>query len=198
MILAIDGTERITATPGARALCPCCRAAVVAKCGRINVWHWAHMSSDCDPWSEPIGPWHLEWQRRYPAHMREVVVGPHRADVRLDSGTVIEFQRSPLSVDEIRCRERFYGRMVWVFDVRSAVDEGRLDLRRKKGRDENYRTFRWKQPRRTVKFCRRPVFLDVGNGQVLKLKWMSSAAPYGGCGYLYESGRLVPSAIEEE
>jgi competence CoiA-like predicted nuclease len=26
---------------------------MIAKCGRIYIWHWAHDGSDCDPWHEP-------------------------------------------------------------------------------------------------------------------------------------------------
>jgi hypothetical protein len=59
--------------------------------------------------------WHLGWQERFPEHMREVTIGPHRADVKT-SKCVIEFQHSPISVEDIQAREAFYGNMVWVFD----------------------------------------------------------------------------------
>lgn len=40
----------------------------------------------------------------------------HRADVLTPKG-VIEFQKSSISTKEIREREQFYGRMVWVIDA---------------------------------------------------------------------------------
>ena len=39
------------------------RPDVIPKCGSLVNWHWANARhQDCDPWSEPIGPWHLSWQ----------------------------------------------------------------------------------------------------------------------------------------
>jgi len=37
--------QRTKATKGAKdALCPCCNKPVIAKCGEIKIWHWAHVS----------------------------------------------------------------------------------------------------------------------------------------------------------
>ncbi|PZO47927.1 MAG: hypothetical protein DCF15_18445, partial [Phormidesmis priestleyi] len=41
----------------------------------------------------------------------------HRADVRLDSGLVLELQHSSISAETIAEREQFYGFMVWLFDA---------------------------------------------------------------------------------
>lgn len=192
MLALVEG-ERLTATPGTSGICPTCGSDVTAKCGRVNVWHWAHRAMvDCDPWAEPMTYWHAKWQSLFPIHTREVPLGKHRADVRLDSGTVVEFQHSSLSVDDIRQRETFYGpSMLWVFDATEAADSGRLELRRKSGREPDYRTFRWKQPRRSVLQCRRPVFLDVGKERLLKLDFMGKSAPYGGCGRLIAAEQFV-------
>ena len=124
---------------------------MIPKCGRVNVWHWAHKdldNGDCDDWSEPITQWHIDWQYRFPPGSHEVALGAHRADVQLPSGLIIEFQHSSLSIDEIEEREHFYGpRLIWVFDEIDAAWDERLLLRPKRGR---YCTFRWKQPRRTM------------------------------------------------
>jgi competence protein CoiA len=227
MMFGMVAGERITAEPGLRGSCPHCRAEVIAKCGPINVWHWAHRAADCDTWTEPMTQWHIDWQSRFPDELREVTIGNHIADAQL-SGGVIEFQHSSLSADEIRERENHYGRMLWVFDAIDAYESDRLNLRRKckpgirstwelsagfgasalgfkpgvnyvrrdssgrfqHVRDEDaldpgaYRTFRWQHPRRSILACRRPVFLDLGEGQLLELKKMHQNAPYGGWGYL--------------
>lgn len=102
MILALVAAQRRTAEPAMRGQCPACGGPVIAKCGRVNVWHWAHQAGqDCDPWSELITKWHADWQNRFPAYMREIAVGCHRADVHLPDDRVIEFQHSSLSADEI-------------------------------------------------------------------------------------------------
>jgi competence protein CoiA len=155
MNLAIMDGRRVEARPGNCGHCPQCQGEVIAKCGDIKVWHWAHMARDCDPWSEPETAWHLGWKARYPEACREVVMGPHRADVRLPDGTVIEFQHSSISEDEIREREAFYGRMIWVIDGSPFVRN--FQLRPKAG----YHTFRWRWPRPTLSSASQPVVLDL-------------------------------------
>ena len=89
----------------------------------INVWHWTHHAgADCDPWSESMTEWHLGWQRAVPPERREVVMGPHRADIVTASGGVVEIQHSPVSPDVIAAREAFYGdQMAWIFDATQAA-----------------------------------------------------------------------------
>ena len=44
MLIALDSnSQRITPLPGQRAVCPCCKSEVNAKCGEVNAWHWAHL-----------------------------------------------------------------------------------------------------------------------------------------------------------
>lgn len=109
---------KVKAEPGGTARCPCCGGDVLAKCGSIKVWHWAHVSgSDCDPWSEGETEWHLSWKAEVVPEAQEVTMKPHRADIVGNRGVVVELQHSPISVEEIAERERFYRRMMWVFDA---------------------------------------------------------------------------------
>ncbi len=160
---ASTAAGRQTATPKAQGACPVCGGDVLAKCGTTNVWHWAHRAADCDPWSEPETEWHREWKSNFPPECQEVVIGNHRADVCV-GGVVVEFQHSPISAEEIREREAFYGNMMWVVDA-SAFGLN-LDLRRKLGTalSDTYRTFRWKWPRRSWGAAFRPLYLDFGAG----------------------------------
>src|SRR6187551_3463787 len=116
MIYAYVDGEKCAPTPGAKGLCPGCSAVVLAKCGRINAWHWSHTARDCDPWYEPESIWHWKWKDRWAREQQEVVMGPHRADVQTHTGLVIEFQASPISPQEIEERENFYGKMIWVLN----------------------------------------------------------------------------------
>ena len=87
------------------------------KCGEIKTWHWAHEAvRDCDPWYEPETEWHRSWKAHAPEERVEVTMGPHRADIVGSDGGVIELQHSSIGPDEIRDREAFYGRMVWLID----------------------------------------------------------------------------------
>jgi Competence protein CoiA-like family len=113
--------NRIEATPAGRGRCPQCGAVTIAKCGEIVMRHWAHeMNRECDPWSEPETVWHRGWKEEFPADQREIVIGPHRADV-IVGRTAIEFQHRSLASAHARDREEFYqaqvGGIVWVFDA---------------------------------------------------------------------------------
>jgi competence protein CoiA len=184
MLFAITASGiRVPAEPGADALCPVCREPVRPKCGQIVTWHWAHVGrEDCDDWAERDTAWHRGWQDTVPVEQREIVMGNHRADIRTHDGTVVELQHSSISVVEIREREDFYGRMVWIFDATDAVGDNRLNVRRRTG--QGYVTFRWKHPRKTLGACRRPVLLDLGGGRLLRVKKIHLASPCGGWGML--------------
>lgn len=66
--------------------------------------------------------WHKEWKLAFPVEQREQTFlnhmegFHHRADVFTTCGTAIEFQHSPISVAELRQREAFYPKMIWVLD----------------------------------------------------------------------------------
>jgi competence protein CoiA len=51
MLYAIDAKtqQKISPEPRLKAICSYCESPVIAKCGNINIWHWAHKSlKDCD------------------------------------------------------------------------------------------------------------------------------------------------------
>lgn len=123
MQYGIVSGERLEAAPGLRGECPFCGKPVLARCGQLRVWHWAHKGKQsCDPWAKAETPWHRAWKAEFPADWQEVIhnrVGEgnrHIADVKTPHGLVLEFQHSHLSLAEQREREAFYGNMVWVVD----------------------------------------------------------------------------------
>jgi hypothetical protein len=96
---------------------------MVAKCGRIKVWHWAHKGRPpCDPWWEAETEWHRGWKNKFPAdwqeivHVDEATGEKHIADVKNPWGLVVEFQHSPLQAAELAARESFYGNLIWIVD----------------------------------------------------------------------------------
>lgn len=173
MEYAIDkGERRIKAEPGLQGYCPICGSGVLARCGSINVWHWAHKNrKDCDPWSEPETEWHLAWKRFVIPEKVEVVIKPHRADIVGMKGVVIELQHSPISADEITERECFYKKMVWVIDAASFAHN--FVLKRKGNRE----TFRWKWPKRSWAAATCPLFLDFGNDKLFEIEKLYPSSP---------------------
>jgi competence protein CoiA len=143
---AVAGDTRTEAQPHARATCPGCGAEVLAKCGEVNAWHWAHIVAEGCDW-EPGGEtaWHLNWKGMAPPERQEVALNGHRADVISRSGLVVELQHSHLSGEKISSRERAYKRMVWLFDGREAREEGRIQLRRRpdQSAEDLYRNVTW-------------------------------------------------------
>lgn len=215
MILANLHGHRVPATPRTtEAICPTCAAPVIPKCGRINIWHWAHAAGqDCDPWAEPISAWHLNWQATVPTERREVVIGNHRADILTTTGIIVEIQHSNISPDEIRARELHYGKMIWIFDTINAAQpteyenhydgttrqttrmavpwSARLDIRTpERHPDPIYRTFRWKHARKSIAACRAPVYLDLGD-ELLRLGRIHPGPPCGGWGRIVTRQQLV-------
>jgi competence protein CoiA len=120
MKFADVGVNDREAQPGLTGKCRDCGHAMVAKCGQHRVWHWSHLKSkDCDPWWEPETEWHRSWKNQFPVAWQEIGHTAqsgerHRADVKTESGLVLEFQYSALSEVERVSREEFYTRLVWV------------------------------------------------------------------------------------
>jgi len=121
MKYAIIGGEKTEAMPKARAECPSCGKKVIAKCGNFNIWHWSHFpEKHCDSWWENETEWHRMWKSHFPLANQEVIQfdensgEKHIADIKTDTGLVIEFQNSPMKVEELLKREAFYRNMIWI------------------------------------------------------------------------------------
>ena len=202
MMYALDKSgQKVTAQPGARARCPHCQAEVIAKCGEIKRWHWAHKSAiDCDNWGGGETDWHLYWKSLVPSDWVEATIKKdgkhHRADILLPSGTVVELQHSSISPRMIEQRESFYGSMVWLFDISGFAPpcdgEARFMPRKKDG----YHTFRWYHPRKHIAHTTKPTYLDMGH-RIMHLKAMYPESPCGGWGYVKPRAKFVRWLIEQ-
>ena len=181
MLYAIDETNtRIKARPSCKALCPLCKKEVIAKCGEINTWHWAHKSAiECDTWAEGETEWHLSWKSIVKKEFCEVKIGNHRADIKGFCG-VIELQNSPISTSEIKERENHYKNMIWLFKA----DNYHISLSDK----GSYCGFIWKWPRKSIITSKSRVYFDLGNKKILEIKkirkYPNYGPKFGGWGYL--------------
>lgn len=126
----IDGIKRPPLAKGECTACRNCGGVLTSVIPVENIRHWRHKAGDCDPWSEPEGPWHLGWKEQFDLSCREVgLIDPatrehHRADVLCGAGTpraiVLELQHSSISEDERAAREAFYQkahRMFWLVHI---------------------------------------------------------------------------------
>ena len=53
MKYALVNGEKEEATKGAKGVCQICDSELIAKCGEVNINHWAHKGNhNCDPWLE--------------------------------------------------------------------------------------------------------------------------------------------------
>ena len=153
---AIKNKTRIEATPKVKAKCPICNEEVIAKCGSIKIWHWAHKNKeDCDSWYEPESQWHLDWKNEFPKEQQEFSIGRHRADIRTKDRWIIELQNSSISSEEIIERENYYKRMIWLLNGYKICNG--LRLRNKKG----LITFRWKHPPKNLWSVRKKIYIDL-------------------------------------
>ncbi|CAN5444394.1 hypothetical protein BH10BAC5_BH10BAC5_28450 [soil metagenome] len=114
------------AKPNLNGICMLCKNPTISACGALNIWHWRHISKkNCDDWWESETPWHREWKSNFPSAWRETIHhDPHTnekhiADVKTMNGVVLEFQNSPIDLQELQSREKFYDKLIWVVNALS-------------------------------------------------------------------------------
>lgn len=136
MFIALDvNGNRISienATKDSQYFCPICgKPLIIRATDSLAVkTHFAHKRGTIcyDDWTHDMSEWHLSWQQRFPEQYREVVIEKngikHRADICIGN-TVIEFQHSPITGEEIAKRNDFYlscgYQVVWVFDATDKI-----------------------------------------------------------------------------
>ena len=117
---------------GKEYFCPVCGEKLIIRASDSLAvrTHFAHKRGTyCyDDWHHDMSEWHLEWQKQFPEQYREVVIEKegikHRADICINN-TIIEFQHSPITGEEIAARNSFYlscgYQVVWVFDATDQI-----------------------------------------------------------------------------
>lgn len=179
MKYALANGQRQEALPNLSGECPSCARPMVAKCGEVRIWHWAHLGKRiCDTWWENETEWHRAWKGQFPADWQEIVHPAdngekHIADVKTDQGWVIEFQHSYLDPQERRARDAFYPKLVWVVD----------GARRKRDQSQFFSAFEQGTPVPT-NLPLRSVFSDEC---ALLREWCGSRTPV-----FFDFGEAVP------
>lgn len=193
--------QRLEAQPNLSGTCRACEQPMIAKCGEVRTWHWAHLGRRiCDPWWENETEWHRKWKAEFPDAWQEVIHyaddgTKHVADVKTEHGWVIEFQHSRITPEERRSRDAFYRQLVWVVD----------GTRRKRDPVQFAKTWGAGMPLRNTFPVRRlqaddctllrewsgslaPIFIDFRDGQVL---WWILPGRLNGCVYVAQLPRPV-------
>jgi competence protein CoiA len=175
MKYALVNGNKIEAVKGVKGICPCCGSELIAKCGEININHWAHKGTrNCDIWWENETEWHRQWKNHFPKEWQEVVHfdgkgEKHIADIKTDKDWVLEFQYSFINPEERNSRSKFYSKLVWVINgLRRKTDKvqfqkvleqssrapvGNVNIRKVNFPEESRLLKEWLN-------CRVPVFFD--------------------------------------
>lgn len=167
----VDGALR-RATAGARGLCPECRGDVYARIPEHAIRHWAHTPlpdgqvRNCTRDSGEMSEWHRRWQwERQDLECIEVAQGEHRADLINAGGVVIEIQHSSIPPEEIKAREAFWKRGVWLIDG-TRIDDGeqRVRIRRHPDQDPSdpYRSVQWPRAPLILYRAKWAIWIDLG------------------------------------
>ena len=113
--------------------CPDCGNPLLLKVGDIKTAHFAHKShSGCDSFSEPESSLHLEGKlllhqfftnKSFPVELEKYLPEiRQRADLLVDGQTVIEFQCSPISANDVLRRSAAYSGLglkpTWIFGIK--------------------------------------------------------------------------------
>lgn len=145
--------------PGARGRCVDCDGILIAKCGEINRWHWAHEAdgSTCTG-SDGESAWHLAWKAwatQYGART-EVASGQHRADIIWPDGGVYELQSNYLNPVDIQNREEYWGdRLTWIYRI-TAGRNARLI-------NDGDGWFKWRRPPTSMTMHERPILWHLND-----------------------------------
>lgn len=166
MLKALDSFNHLThieeAEPGKMYYCQVCKQPVLQRRGKIRIHHFAHYSPKgthgeyvpcSDTWSYDMTEWHMEWQNRFDYSCIEKVVEAnnkrHIADV-LVGNIVVEFQHSPISIEDFRERNEFYTakgyKVIWVFDLTEEFENQRIRME-----EDSDNSYRWAYVKKVFK-----------------------------------------------
>lgn len=91
--------------------CPHCGKPVRARCGEINIEHWAHIDDECSYITEKDTEWHVAWKNKFKkkGYMIEERFNNFIADAyNPKTNTIVEFQHSSITPQEIKDRCNYY------------------------------------------------------------------------------------------
>lgn len=175
---------------GQKGVCLDCGLCVVAKCGKINQWHWAHFVNNLDgkrchylEYSQNESQWHLDWKYEFPEKYNEVKIVKNGITKIADiycNGKVVEFQKSDISEDEVCLRENHYEKLIWVVN---GMERGSFIKKNK----QNYYTYSWINRPKFFDNMTKPIFVDLGDC-VFQIK---KSHGVNGWGYVFDKKEFI-------
>ena len=183
MLIALDeDQQRIIAYKADKKLhyfCQECGEQLSLRQGKIRRPHFAHKAgSNCEAAHCDKTEWHYEWQELFGLEHAEQVIQAagikHIADILLGD-TVVEFQHSRITVEDVAERNEFYRlhnlNTVWIFDCRKDCEEGKLFPYNKR---PNYNwQFEWTNPNKSVitALYYSDVYLQLADNCLIEITW---------------------------
>ncbi|MCC7404856.1 MAG: hypothetical protein IT288_10710 [Bdellovibrionales bacterium] len=169
MRFAIVNGEKREAEKGLAGICIGCAMPMLPVCGVKRQKHWRHkVDCECDHWWENETDWHREWKNCFPSDCQEIRHQAengewHIADVKTAQGWVLEFQNSPISLEERDARNTFYRTIVWI------VNGARL----KRDKEQFFKALE-----QGIKVCENPQVTKVFSSESSFIeKWIGSRTP---------------------
>lgn len=160
------------AKPNNAYYCPFCGKKVIAKNnGKIREHHFAHKDVCTETWNyDNKTEWHKHWQSLFPNCTEELVRKDnitHIADVLINNN-VIEFQHSPITINEFRERNDFYSslgfKVVWIFDLIEKVDKEYIAINKNGDWISNYKYS--KSPIRDMKISKEKATVFIQTNKI--------------------------------
>ena len=186
MIIALDENQcRVVASKakkGSNYFCQGCGNPLCLKQGKIRRPHFAHLSDTPCEFTTNKTEWHYEWQECFGLDNSEIVFSygkfKHIADIQIGD-TVIEFQHSNISAEDVAERNKFYEfwglHVVWIFDIRKELENDSFRCYQK--RPGNNWLYEWDKPSKSVlralDTCS-TVFLQVSDKYLIEVTWYPS------------------------
>lgn len=210
MIWAIKDSKRIKSSPKLKASCPICGEEVLAKCGSIKIWHWAHKSNfECDKWGEHETEWHINWKNEFPREQQEIIIKKCISDYcnnkKYNHNHIDEYNHGDCvdcefikHIADIKTKYLVIELQNSIISPEEIIEKelfygnmiwvlngdkfgNGLCLRRK---GEIF-TFRWKHPPKSWWNATKPLFIDFCDGKTMfELKKVYNSIPCGGWGRL--------------
>lgn len=162
MLYAIINGKKDRPSFGQRGNCPACGSEVIAKCGSINVHHWAHVVDNNCPHSGKETDWHISWKAEFDPEWVEVTKDGNRADVlNPNCGYALEIQHSSISTEDILKRQANFKKVIWMINGKPFKHNFHIRVKTNDwGR--KYYVYRRMWPRRSLSSCD-VVFIDMGD-----------------------------------
>lgn len=153
-----------------QAFCPFCEKEVLpcfSQLGKNNYWrHKIDNNNNCLSYQYPNeGMWHKSIKLSWGIEYTEVYITKgtvkRRADVMLENKLVIEIQNSSINASEIQAREKFYGKIIWLFNAIDAYNNDRITYFNNE--------YTWQRPRASIIKCHAPVFIALSENLIMQI-----------------------------